>query len=40
MDFRQYVAPYPFVRSYSVDNMSDINIVESYIREDKYWGKY
>ena len=40
MDFRQYVAPYPFVRSYSVDNMSDIKIVESYIREDKYWGKY
>jgi 3-deoxy-manno-octulosonate cytidylyltransferase (CMP-KDO synthetase) len=40
MDFRQYVAPYPFVRSYSVDNMSDIKIVESYIREDKYWNKY
>ena len=40
MDFRQYVAPYPFVRSYSVDNVNDINIVEAYIREDKYWGKY
>lgn len=40
MDFRQYVAPYPFVRSYSVDNLSDIKVVESYIKEDKYWGKY
>jgi 3-deoxy-manno-octulosonate cytidylyltransferase (CMP-KDO synthetase) len=40
MDFRQYVAPYPFVRSYSVDNANDINIVEAFIREDKYWGKY
>ena len=40
MGFRQYVAPYPFVRSYSVDNINDINIVESFIREDKYWGKY
>ncbi len=40
MGFRQFVAPYPFVRSYSVDNLSDIKIVESYIKEDKYWGKY
>ena len=40
MNFRQYVAPYPFVRSYSVDNANDINIVEAFIREDKYWGKY
>lgn len=40
MDFRQFVAPYPFIRSYSVDNISDIKIVESYIKSDKYWGKY
>jgi len=40
MDFRQYVAPYPFVRSYSVDNLADINIVEAHIKNDKYWGKY
>ena len=40
MDFRQYLAPYPFVRSYSVDNVNDINIVEAFIKDDKYWGKY
>lgn len=40
MGFRQYVAPYPYLRSYSVDNIADIKIVEEYIESDKYWGKY
>jgi 3-deoxy-manno-octulosonate cytidylyltransferase (CMP-KDO synthetase) len=40
MDFRQYVAPYPYVKSYSVDSSSDIQIVEQYMQQDKYWGKY
>ena len=40
MDFRQYIAPYPFVRSYSVDSPKDISIVEKNILDDKYWRKY
>jgi 3-deoxy-manno-octulosonate cytidylyltransferase (CMP-KDO synthetase) len=40
MNFRQYVAPYPFVKSYSVDNVADIKLVEANIKNDKYWGKY
>ena len=40
MDFRQYLAPYPFVKSYSVDSLSDISLVEQHILNDKYWGKY
>ena len=40
MDFRQYIAPYPFVKSYSVDSPEDISIVEKNILNDKYWGKY
>ncbi len=40
MSFRQYVAPYKFIKSYSVDSFDDIKKVESYIVKDKYWGKY
>lgn len=40
MDFCQHIAPYHFIRSYSVDNIKDIDIVEANIRSDKYWGKY
>ena len=40
MNFSQYIAPYPFIRSYSVDKIKDIKIVEEYIKQDKYWGKY
>ena len=40
MNFSQYIAPYPFVKSYSVDSPDDISIVEKNIVEDKYWGKY
>jgi len=40
MNFRQYIAPYPNVKSYSVDSPGDIKIVEANIQNDKYWGKY
>jgi 3-deoxy-manno-octulosonate cytidylyltransferase (CMP-KDO synthetase) len=40
MDFRQYVAPYPFVKSYSVDSPEDIKLVESHLKQDAYFGKY
>ena len=40
MNFSQYIAPYPFVKSYSVDSPDDISIVEKNIIQDKYWEKY
>ncbi len=40
MNFSQHIAPFPFIPSYSVDNIDDIKIVESNILNDKYWGKY
>jgi 3-deoxy-manno-octulosonate cytidylyltransferase (CMP-KDO synthetase) len=40
MDFRQYIAPYPFIQSYSVDSPQDIGLVESHMQLDRYWGTY
>ena len=40
MDFSQYIAKYPYIKSYSVDNVKDIALVEANIRADKYWGQY
>ncbi|MDK9701585.1 MAG: 3-deoxy-manno-octulosonate cytidylyltransferase [Sulfuritalea sp.] len=40
MPFRQYIAPYPFVKSYSVDSPTDIALVESHMQADACWGKY
>lgn len=40
MSFRQFIAPFPFVKSYSVDSSEDISLVESYMRNDPYWGSY
>lgn len=40
MNFTQYIAPFPYIPSFSVDNIEDIKIVESNIKNDKYWGKY
>lgn len=40
MHFRQYIAPYPYIKSYSVDNVNDIQLVEANMKQDKYWGKY
>lgn len=40
MDFRQFIAPYPSIRSYSVDSPHDIELVEAHMRQDRYWGTY
>lgn len=40
MPFRQYIAPYPCVQSYSVDSPEDIGLVEKHMAEDEYWGRY
>lgn len=40
MDFRQFVAPYPNIKSYSVDSPSDIQLVEKYMKEDDIWKIY
>jgi 3-deoxy-manno-octulosonate cytidylyltransferase (CMP-KDO synthetase) len=40
MNFRQFIAPYPFIRSYSVDSPSDIALVEAHMKQDRYWGTY
>jgi 3-deoxy-manno-octulosonate cytidylyltransferase (CMP-KDO synthetase) len=40
MSFRQYIAPYPSVKSYSVDSPEDIGLVESHMQADPWWGKY
>lgn len=38
--YRQRIAPYPFVPSFSVDSPSDTELVEAHIRKDELWGKY
>lgn len=40
MPFRQYIAPYPHIESFSVDSPDDIGLVEKHIVSDKYWGLY
>lgn len=40
MPFSQYIAPYPHVKSYSVDSPSDIDLVELNMRQDETWGRY
>lgn len=40
MDFRQYIAPYPFIQSYSVDSPHDIALVEAHMRLDPHWDTY
>ena len=37
MPFRQRIAPYSYVPSFSVDSISDIKLVEEYMLSDKYW---
>lgn len=39
-DLRQKIAPYPAIPSFSVDSPSDLDLVESHIREDLLWGSY
>src|SRR5579859_7367937 len=38
--YRQRIAPYPSIRSFSVDSPSDTQLVEAHIRSDDLWGKY
>lgn len=40
MSFRQYIAPYPYVKSFSVDSLDDIKLVEEHMAADEYWGLY
>jgi 3-deoxy-manno-octulosonate cytidylyltransferase (CMP-KDO synthetase) len=40
MSFRQYIAPYPCAKSFSVDSPSDIQLVEKYMASDEYWKLY
>lgn len=40
MNFRQYIAPYPSVKSFSVDSPSDIQLVEDHMTVDDIWQQY
>jgi 3-deoxy-manno-octulosonate cytidylyltransferase (CMP-KDO synthetase) len=40
MSFRQYIAPYPSIQSYSVDSPADIKLVENEMLNDEYWNVY
>lgn len=40
MGFRQYIAPYPSIKSFSVDSPEDIKLVEAHMRNDPLWGSY
>lgn len=40
MSFRQIIAPYPYVESFSVDSPADIGLVERHMALDSYWSRY
>lgn len=40
MPFRQHIAPYPNLASFSVDSPSDISLVEAHMASDGVWSKY
>lgn len=40
MNFRQHIAPYPYIESFSVDSMADAAIVEKHMLNDPFWGLY
>ena len=40
MSFKQYIAPYPSIKSFSVDSPEDISLVEKYILDDELTGLY
>jgi 3-deoxy-manno-octulosonate cytidylyltransferase (CMP-KDO synthetase) len=40
MSFRQYIAPYPYIKSFSVDSPEDIGLVEKHMTADEYWSLY
>lgn len=40
MPFRQFIAPYPNLLSFSVDSPSDINLVEEHMKDDDLFKMY
>lgn len=40
MPFRQHIAPYPYIESFSVDSPQDIDLVERHMAVDTYWAQY
>lgn len=40
MSFSQFIAPYPYIESYSVDSPADIEVVEKHMQQDEYWARY
>ena len=40
MSFRQYIAPYPYIKSFSVDSRDDIRLVETHMEADEIWRLY
>ena len=40
MPFRQRIAPYPAIESFSVDSPADIGLVEKHMAADPVWQKY
>jgi 3-deoxy-manno-octulosonate cytidylyltransferase (CMP-KDO synthetase) len=40
MNFRQHIAPYPYIKSFSVDSMHDAALVEKYLLDDPFWSLY
>jgi 3-deoxy-manno-octulosonate cytidylyltransferase (CMP-KDO synthetase) len=40
MPFSQFIAPYPYVKSFSVDSPGDIDLVERHMTSDGYWAQY
>ena len=39
-NFCQYIAPYPYRQSFSVDSPGDLQLVEASMEQDAWWGKY
>jgi 3-deoxy-manno-octulosonate cytidylyltransferase (CMP-KDO synthetase) len=40
MGFRQFIAPYPSLKSFSVDSPHDVTLVEEHMAADETWAKY
>ncbi len=40
MTYRQFIADYPAIKSFSVDSARDIALVEAAMPSDSLWGKY
>ena len=40
MSFRQHIAPYPYIESFSVDSSDDIKLFEKHVASDRFWRLY